>query len=63
MPFVKHLKQFLGQSVLARVKLVVVVVVAVTPGSSSPRLLHGELVLKELQALLSSYISDLRDAG
>ena len=32
-PFVTHLKQFLVQSMYARVKVVVVVVVAVSPGT------------------------------
>lgn len=54
MPFVTHLKQFLVQSMNARVKVVVVVVVAVSLGTSSPQLLRGEVVLKEVQVLLGS---------
>lgn len=53
-PFVTHLKQFLVQSMYARVKVVVVVVAAVSPGTLSPQLLPGEVILKEVQALLGS---------
>ena len=62
-PFVTHLKQFLVQSLCARVKVVVIAVVAVSPGTSAPQILRGEIVPKEAQALLGSLslISGVRD--